>query len=380
MFKEEISNYNSLLIDWVEQSQKVLEKLLETDKPRTFRFIFKELLVKVLDFEKLWNELYNFAYSNFPIYLENLQQMNLTPPTNFVLGDNEQAVLPLLPVINQHKRSIQKNTNFLQKKFWNKQRDNTQERELPGIYIDLIGKVYSESEKAYKTFIVVCEELIRSVEKYKTISYAFFDTWLKEFEKILVQIREKLNTQPPPDINEINPLLQKYSEMQAIWEEHKIIGILHSSADYINQLQLKASQGNLLNMYNLVFPNPELLANATFENFPDVKSRYQNIILRRQELEQQIRIYGIIASNAPKVLRILEQMNPEFPVYLQRLTELTMLEKRMTEDALKYVLAKTPELGKYDELSQILMFTKPNEVGEMIDSLLKEYDSNNSKL
>ena len=68
-------------------------------------------------------------------------------------------------------------------------------------------------------------------------------------------------------------------------------------------------------------------------------------------------------------------MNPEFPVFLPRLAELVKLEPDQTEKTLNFVLAKHPKLGKYDAMSQVLMFTESDELTAMIDELIKKYDT-----
>jgi hypothetical protein len=50
------------------------------------------------------------------------------------------------------------------------------------------------------------------------------------------------------------------------------------------------------------------------------------------------------------------------------------MDKSLVERSLKLILGKSPDIGEYDDMSQVLMFTKPDEVTSLIDELLDKYN------
>jgi len=64
-----------------------------------------------------------------------------------------------------------------------------------------------------------------------------------------------------------------------------------------------------------------------------------------------------IEKKSLKMETLLAEMNPEFPVNLARIAELIEEEKTVVEESLIYTLNKHPEIGKYDSMSQMLVFS-----------------------
>ena len=58
-----------------------------------------------------------------------------------------------------------------------------------------------------------------------------------------------------------------------------------------------------------------------------------------------------------KMKNLLSEMNPEFPVNLERIAELVGEEKTVAEETLVYTLNKYPQIGKYDSMSQMVVFS-----------------------
>ncbi len=58
-----------------------------------------------------------------------------------------------------------------------------------------------------------------------------------------------------------------------------------------------------------------------------------------------------------KMENLLAEMNPEFPVNLERMAELMGEEKTITEEILIYTLNKRQNIGKYDSMSQMFVFS-----------------------
>lgn len=117
-----------------------------------------------------------------------------------------------------------------------------------------------------------------------------------------------------------------------------------------------------------------------FESDYDEEDEEEDDKLRNDYLEKKesfepiIRKYIKAVVESSIVLSVLKQMNPEFPVFLPRLAELTELDKSSVEKALKLILQKTPDIGRYDPMAQVLMFNKPEEVLQLLNSIIDKGD------
>ncbi|MCY3414187.1 MAG: hypothetical protein INQ03_21260 [Candidatus Heimdallarchaeota archaeon] len=74
------------------------------------------------------------------------------------------------------------------------------------------------------------------------------------------------------------------------------------------------------------------------------------------------------------LLKTLAKFDPEFQVFLPRLSEIINKDQEFTERALKFTLSKYPELGTYNELAQV--FKPVDSIMNQIDELLNKYYDN----
>lgn len=375
MLEKEIVSYNSLLRTWEETNSQKLEKFLNVSNPIEFRYFFKELLIGVMDFDRLWNEMNSFAITNISGYISMTNNLKIILPEKFVIEKNKREVL--IQKAMQENHDWKNSLNNRRSSGRNPQNaNNSVEIEVPE-YMELIFK---DSQKVFKTFLKVCQNLENSLDKYPSLVTNFYDDAYIEIENSINALEKKIDLLPPPDLSDLYPDIQKYAESIMVYDINKNSSIIQDLPNYNNQMLNMLNQGNLLTNYNLNFRNKNNIFTMNMNNFPEVNNKLRSLEGKRKNIHDKIIRYGITSGNAPKLLKVLEEMNPEFPVFLPRLAELVTLEKQQTEDALNFLLAKSPELGKYDSMAQVLMFSKPTEVGKLIDSLLKKYEGSNIKL
>ena len=89
----------------------------------------------------------------------------------------------------------------------------------------------------------------------------------------------------------------------------------------------------------------------------EIKNREKELESRLNVVANQIKEVGKQEEKSRKMLSIFEQMNPEFPVNIDRIAELVKVEKTVAEEILIYTLNKYSKIGKYDPMSQMFVFS-----------------------
>ena len=114
MLEKEISNYNDLLTSWEASNSKRLEKFINTSNPNEFRFMFKQLIFELLNYDKLWNELNSYAIANLSGFINMANHLKLIPPEKFKIEMNGVGI-PIRSALeenNQIQRSISSRKRF----------------------------------------------------------------------------------------------------------------------------------------------------------------------------------------------------------------------------------------------------------------------------
>jgi len=90
----------------------------------------------------------------------------------------------------------------------------------------------------------------------------------------------------------------------------------------------------------------------------EIKNKEKELNNRLNVVATQLKEVGVKEKSSRKLLSIFGQMNPEFPVNIDRLAELLEEDKVKTEETILYTLSKYPDIGKYDQMAQMLVFSK----------------------
>ncbi|MHA1224601.1 MAG: RING finger domain-containing protein [Candidatus Heimdallarchaeaceae archaeon] len=90
----------------------------------------------------------------------------------------------------------------------------------------------------------------------------------------------------------------------------------------------------------------------------DMKAKKNELDVWVNKLIVDIDKIAEIEKKSANLIEQLEKMNPEFPVNLDRLAELINLSKEETEEAIKHTLYKFPDIGKYDDMAQMFVFSE----------------------
>ncbi len=240
-------------------------------------------------------------------------------------------------------------------------------------FLQLKDKILKNSKKTADMVLKVKEEMD---DINKKIENELKQKMKEKARKLSVkkeEIEKFLNRTTPGEIKEIE---SHYIEMGKILAEVYFYCDPQKRSRFPFSLNMyRANEGYF--KYSLRNTNTQG-STATIKIEEIVKPVY-DVVSQITDLNTKVIKYGKITGNAEKTLKVLNQMDPEFPVFLPRLSELTELKQEDTEEALNFVLRKEPKLGKYDEMSQVLKFSQPDDIPNLIDNLLKEYSKNSEK-
>ena len=90
----------------------------------------------------------------------------------------------------------------------------------------------------------------------------------------------------------------------------------------------------------------------------EIKNKEKELNNRLNIVASQLKEVGVKEKISRKLLLIFDQMNPEFPVNIDRIAELLEEDKVKAEETILYTLSKYPNIGKYDQMAQMLVFNK----------------------
>jgi len=248
--------------------------------------------------------------------------------------------------------------------------------------IKLPLEFYPGLDSAYRLFSDICNDLERNFEKIKALGIKYKTQLLQQRTDVLGDLDKKLNSSPPLESHDFLSEIELFTKLATIYNSLDGWNLRKHLAGTLKKHKLKKNTSDENNIFMFIDKEIRIPWNISesftirTEETRDLVAKqngmfkdYFRKILRIRELDEYSQI----------LLKQLEKMDPEFQVNLSRLAELVKMKKEITEETLLYLLRKYPKIGKYDEMSQMLRFAKPEDVTNLIDKLLKLYDEPSEK-
>ena len=232
-------------------------------------------------------------------------------------------------------------------------------------------------KKYYEILKTSCKDLESNFNQITKLGLDLLKEKYEQRKKFLKEIDEKLKESPPPTISDFQKELTELAKIHTIisglkkWDLNpKLFTVLKNH--YFGQDKEEE-------IYDYRFYDISVRIPWKFRESYKIEDEELEQLFKLQNQEfkgiiGRIKKIKILERKSHVILKQLEQMDPEFQVFLPRLAELVDMQVKETEEILVYVLQKHPQIGKYDEMSQMLKFSKPDDVSELIDKLLKKYE------
>lgn len=370
MIKDLLNTYTAIFDDWIGEASKLKMKLKETQDP----FLFKRFFIKTVEiidqFDAIWTSLCTGLNDIFNIVGRFSKQYGLTPPPSFVILDEKSPDNTInIPIVAYYEELKTLSTRM---------KGRTEEKVLlPNL---MIFSLLPTSKIAFNLFIEITEKYPNYPKKYSDLITNYQLKMLNSLKQTVQQLETSFEESPPPTLKEMQPLFQDLNTNLNLLNYYlpgRTYSIIEQKGSiYEHQIQLYQPyfQGQKqLKLLAKFFAEVNYQPSPDTSEFKDIQNQYSDLQTRIKLFTENLNSYAKIVLVEPKVLETLKKMDPEFPVFLPRLSELVEEEKKQTESALKIVLLRAPKIGKYDSMSQVLKFTKPHEVGNMIGNLLEQY-------
>ncbi|MBA7556481.1 hypothetical protein ES705_49190 [subsurface metagenome] len=330
------------------------------------------------------SESFEEAYCNYIDYFDVIFYFSnfCNKLSNFLSGDVKPSFY------NTFKKTGIDNSLFLLLGFSEKESENLETKEFS--WEELSLEIYPNLNKA----IVMYEETINNLEKEQEIvilkGQKIIDEIIFSIEELTKQIKNKLEAVPPPVIEDFRYILHERAGLISMYLWYEKRQYVPDKVNYLEgRIQRRTQRGTRrkiqedprkthLNIWNKQYSNFQNLIELNVVN-DYYKQRFKQVNQDFAEYSSKILQYSIVIENSHKILENLKEMNPEFPLFLPRLAELAEMDKEDTEESLIHVLKKHPKIGKYDKMSQVLVFSKPDEISNLIDKLLKQYEQTSVK-
>jgi len=328
----------------------------ETTNPIVFRRKFLILLEELAFLDSIWYE-FQDEYQNIRKGTVRLHSQLKIPMSNF--PSKHLSSLPMNDTISVRARR----ENRLRPHF---------EQSQNAISIDEFP-LASEIKSQFDHLIQFLKE---APIKYVQLVKVHLQLMITRKNEIFDKFRAMLNEIPPAPLTEFSPYLE---ELIVINNRYKFLKrpLLDPS--------ITTSYRAFTTAFDRINKGQDKLKLFTPKRFPlipemvnDEELKSLHTAFRKNDnkfamIKKQIIAYAEAASVEPQVLQILLQMDPGFPVYLPRLAELVGSELNLTEQALRYVLQRNIELGKYDRMSQMFKFNDPKEATKQLKSIINLY-------
>lgn len=227
-----------------------------------------------------------------------------------------------------------------------------------GEAVELVKEIAKNLNDLFERFFTVAEI---NVDRFYTNS-------LERVEKVENCInKNKLNmTELDELINEVNGF---EIGLVTVIRENQITGImlwdhfrtfLHAGDDSGNEITDKFPRDYKFKIGDIEL---NLLSLREKENVADKYiEKKRDLGERIGELTGRIMTLKTSAQSHSTILEVISKLDPEFPINLQRLSELVKMDNKKTEKALEYIIQLYPQIGKYDSMSQMLVFDKPDKI------------------
>jgi len=249
-------------------------------------------------------------------------------------------------------------------------------------YFPNYKKLNEQISKILTKFPVYQNKVIElGVQKIKTLLFDY-EKKQKELEEYLTKLPLPLSQIKSTIItlsliaSELDPMIARHNKLFY----HKSLTM---PIQYISEHENRIYGRNFgfLNCYKELINEDIKLDILTKFDIVDqeLREEYEKIHAKVLTTLEQVSNLNKVASLSKIVLETLKKIDPEFPVFLPRLAELTDMDLNLVEECVKYILRINPDIGKYDGLSQVLILTKENEVAKYIDILLKSFDGRTKK-
>jgi hypothetical protein len=331
----------------------------------------------------------NIALFNFPINQSFLAEFEILGYIRRSFGpmqlvelyvEREEQFNTLTYQLNEFVKNIHysKKTNEpyyyeILKKFRNFINDFLQESQ------SLISRI--ESEMMLKEVEAINIELIR--KKISTIKSIASNRQLPNQFDFIVYLQKLTNLEKQFDINvlkekvnqrELNNFTKIHQKLYDEYVKDKSNFLLADFEDSISNVKEKLDNFNTFTQKITQRRSPPSNLNQTINQ---INNNFNNLIQQmereKQDLlkkEEKIRkMYQL----EEKILTQLKAFTPGVQTLLNRISDLTGLDNKVVEDIIKKLLDKNPELGTYDELSQV--FIPGQNISRDIDALLAKFNS-----
>jgi len=366
MFSSLTQVYSNQLKVWINGINTEIEILNQTVNPIEFQNSFFKFIFHIIYFDSLLKDIEDEIRAFINLTLKFSKDLGLPQPQNFIL-DNKIPIFSLIDEIEKDGKGS-----------YGKGRHAKREIKRSSYFFSMIPF----SSEAYELFNNEIENIEKYVTKYSNLVFAYQQQILDFQKKAIIEIESLLPQVPPPTPQQLYPLLQNLvvsskmsGKISGRGTDVPQLGRLQSETfkPFLSTIMRFFNGQDKLYTHDKVLQNANILSAQEKPELEEIRKERSENNQRGSELKDRLKKYAQTAALEPKVLETLTKMDPEFPVFLPRLAELIEEEKELTESALKFVLQRSPDIGKYDSMSQVLKFSKPEEAHSMIDNLLQSY-------
>lgn len=338
-----IENRRKQIQNWIVSIKECYQKVIDNKTELEIVQLVRALNLEMLDFKEFYLPTLDLVIDIASGSQGAYKALGLQPPTeyNLILFDNEVKVDM-----------------------------SSKERE------DIAYHIFPELKEAYQTF----QEVLGKYEKIQEILVIETRARIKQlfdaYEIILKRIEKQVRKSSSPlaedlisGLTEMRLMEKRLKEEiaknsiggQDLWR--KSLGKRYSIE---NELLDSFPSPNLFSYYKVSHNRSPMLSENILTQ--ELQERNQTFEQRFQAISKSIKNLQEKTQHSYKMYEVLDQLNPEFPINLERLAELAGLDKNLTERTLEFVLEITPEIGKYDQMSQMLVFDKPEKVRKAVRS------------